>query len=215
MKRTKPAFFPKTPYEGSLLQSLGILPISSVSSVAGSLDGNFLWGLSGATDLSPYDPLLGLAVATARGEITLCARKRDFRGTSISDFFNNIGRIAGVHGAARQDLVSAPNGSFSLRRSASTRARSWRRPSCRLPQKVGRGPGEAIEKYGSPRRRSSTLHSSGIPDLRSPSNANCSTGLCFMSHLTERSGLRRRASAMAAFASSNSPVNAWAAAKLM
>jgi hypothetical protein len=23
MKRTKPAFFPKTPYEGSLLQSLG------------------------------------------------------------------------------------------------------------------------------------------------------------------------------------------------
>ena len=73
MKRTKPAFFPKTPYEGSLLQSLGILPISSVSSVAGSLDGNFLWGLSGATDLSPYDPLLGLAVATARGDNTMRA----------------------------------------------------------------------------------------------------------------------------------------------
>jgi len=43
----------------------------------------------------------------------------------------------------------------------------------------------------------------------------CSTGLCFTSHLTERSGLRRRASAMAAFASSISPLNAWAAAKLM
>ena len=57
-------------------------------------------------------------------------------------------------------------------------------------------------------------HSSGNPALRSPSNANCSTGLCFKSHLMERSGLRRRASAMAAFASSISPLNAWAAARL-
>ena len=28
----------------------------------------FPWGLSGATDLSAYDPLLGLAVATTRGD---------------------------------------------------------------------------------------------------------------------------------------------------
>jgi hypothetical protein len=57
-------------------------------------------------------------------------------------------------------------------------------------------------------------HSSGNPALRSPSKANCSTGLYFKSHLTERSGLLRRASAMSAFASSISPLNAWAAARL-
>ena len=33
-------------------------------------------------------PLLGLAVATTRVDATPCARKRDFRGTAISDFFN-------------------------------------------------------------------------------------------------------------------------------
>src|SRR5271166_1814852 len=57
-------------------------------------------------------------------------------------------------------------------------------------------------------------HCSGRPALRSSSNANWSTGLCFTSYVTERLGLRRRASAMAAFASSISPLNAAAAAKL-
>ena len=51
--------------------------------------GKFPWGLSGATDFSAYDPLLALAVASTV-ETTLSARKWDFRGTSISDFFNNI-----------------------------------------------------------------------------------------------------------------------------
>lgn len=58
------------------------------------------------------------------------------------------------------------------------------------------------------------LHSSGIPALRSASNAGCRIGLRSIIHLTESLGLMRRASANAFFASPLSPLSPWAAAKL-
>jgi hypothetical protein len=45
-------------------------------------------GVSRATDLFAYDPLLAL-LWQLLVETTRCAPKGDFRGTSISDFFNN------------------------------------------------------------------------------------------------------------------------------
>jgi hypothetical protein len=47
----------------------------------------FLWGLSGATDLSSYDPFLGPAVATTLGDNTVRA-ETGFSLHPISEFFN-------------------------------------------------------------------------------------------------------------------------------
>jgi len=63
------------------------------------------------------------------------------------------------------------------------------------------------------REKSPSVHSSGSPAFRKTSNAGWSTGLRSVNHLTESLGLRRRASANAAFASSISPLKARATAK--
>ena len=55
------------------------------------------------------------------------------------------------------------------------------------------------------RELSGLVHSSGSPALRRPSNTAGRFGVCSIIHLTVIAGLRRRASAKAAFASSISP----------
>jgi hypothetical protein len=72
-----------------------------------------------------------------------------------------VGREAPLQGLPREGPECALKLLFRCKHEITFTARSGRF--------FGRGPGEAIEKYGTPRRRSPTLHSSGSPALRRPS----------------------------------------------
>jgi hypothetical protein len=130
-----------------------------------------------------------------------------------------------------------------FRRRPSRSARLWRIWRCRCAggdPAAGRRSGSAsamerllrhlvtahVDSGPSRRRRKTTFagqcqpvarfHSSGSPALRSASNRGCRWGWmpCSVNHLTLSLGLRRRASAIAVFASSMSPLSACPAAKL-
>ena len=70
------------------------------------------------------------------------------------------------------------------------------------------------EWVNDPKRKFHSRYSSGRPILRKTSKAGCSTGFRSVNHLIESLGFMLRASAKAALASSVSPLNPWATARL-
>jgi hypothetical protein len=62
----------------------------------------FTWGLSGATDLSAYDPLLGLAVATTREDNTMRTEAGFSRHLNFRLFQH---RVIGGNSSARADSI--------------------------------------------------------------------------------------------------------------
>jgi hypothetical protein len=141
------------------------------------------------------------------------------RASSCSRRDEKARQQAGRCGAAqRRGLLGERGGSERKRRfgrdgGLRRRALHARSDRCIVRRKRGQTGQSTRDQHRTRSRRlpSNLLHSSGSPALRSASNTAGRFGECSFTHLIVIAGLRRRASASSAFASSILPACAWAA----